>query len=76
MWGSATNEVTTVEVEFVDGTVVTARPGDLSDSFDKRFWIAATAVATSLTTDPSVAAVRAYDSNGSLLAAEVPTPRG
>jgi len=74
-WGTAAQDIATVEIELADGTIITAEPTDLSDTFDSRFWIAA-ASTTTPTSDPAVAVVRAYDSGGLLIATEVPTAAG
>jgi hypothetical protein len=77
-WGSATRDVATVDVEFADGTVITADATDLSGTFAKRFWIAAAAVATGSDQTPAdtqeaVVEVRAYDIDRNLLGTATPT---
>jgi len=74
-WGTAAQDIATIEIELADGTIITAEPTDLSGTFDSRFWIAA-ASTTTPTSDPAVAVVRAYDSDGLLIATEVPTAAG
>lgn len=77
-WGSATRDAATVDVEFADGTVITADATDLSGTFAKRFWIAATAVTTGSDQTPAenqeaVVEVRAYDIDRNLLGTATPT---
>jgi hypothetical protein len=77
-WGSATGDVATVDVEFADGTVITADATDLSGTFAKRFWIAAAAVATGSDQTPAdtqeaVVEVRAYDIDRNVLGTATPT---
>lgn len=71
--GSVTNDATRVEVEFVDGTTVSAIPGDLSGQFDQHFWIVAADVGRDTVTgqtptDHTVKQARAYGADGQLIA--------
>ncbi|MEO6652399.1 MAG: hypothetical protein ABIP17_07075 [Ilumatobacteraceae bacterium] len=75
--GTVATQVARVDVEFVDGTIVSVTPTDLSAQFDRRFWIAAADIDTqtqpgSLVTVETVVEVRAYDNDGRLLAAKSP----
>lgn len=77
-WGSATRDAATVDVEFADGTVITAAATDLSGTFARRFWIAPAAVATGSDQTPAdtqevVVEVRAYDIDRNLMGTATPT---
>jgi hypothetical protein len=73
--GIARADVARIEVEFVDGTVVTTTPTDLSEQFDVGFWVvAAISAIDNRKPDPPwsgvntlLAEVRAYDAAGDLL---------
>lgn len=75
--GSVSAAAASVEVVFADGTTVTVEPTDLSQTFDKLFWIAAATIGTDSqtglpVTEETVAVVRAYDSVGNLLGTAIP----
>jgi hypothetical protein len=71
--GSVTEDAARVDVEFIDGTVVSITPIDLSEQFDRKFWIAVANIGpdpqTGLpATAETVTEVRAYDDNNQLIA--------
>jgi hypothetical protein len=75
--GSVSAAAASVEVVFADGTTVTVEPTDLSGTFDRLFWIAASTISTDSqtglpVTEESVAEVRAYDVAGNLIGTAVP----
>jgi hypothetical protein len=75
--GSVSAAAASVEVVFADGTTVTVEPTDLSGTFDKLFWIAASTISTDSqtglpVTEEAVAEVRAYDAAGNLIGTAVP----
>jgi hypothetical protein len=77
--GTVTKDATRVDVEFVDGTIITATPGDLSGQHDQNFWIVATDVGPDtrtgrVPTQQAVKEVRAYGTDGRLIAAAAPPP--
>ena len=75
--GTVTKNATRVDVEFVDGTVVSATPSDLSGRFDQNFWIVAANVGPDTTTgrvptQQAVEEARAYGADGQLIATATP----
>ena len=78
--GTVTAQAARVDVEFVDGTIVSVTPTDLSGDFDRNFWIASASVGMgSQSGEPEnpepVAEVSTYDIEGRLLdALKPPTP--
>jgi hypothetical protein len=74
-WGSATQDVAKVEVEFIDGSIAAVEPTELDATFGKRYWIVALDTAIPVTAQ-AVAVVRAYNANGALVATEEPTIAG
>lgn len=71
--GAVTKDATRVEVEFIDGTIVSATPSDLSSQFDQYFWIVAADVGPDVVTGrtaigQAVKQARAYTADGQLIA--------
>lgn len=75
--GSVSVTVERVEVDFADGTTLTVEPNNLSNQFDRRFWIAAATISTDSqtgipVTEETVSEARAYDIDDNLLGAISP----
>lgn len=75
--GTVTKGATRVDVEFVDGTIVSATPSDLSGEQDQNFWIVVANVGPDtrtgrVPTEQAVKEARAYGADGRLIAAATP----
>ena len=75
--GAVTKDATRVDVEFVDGTIVSATPSDLSGEQDQNFWIVVADVGPDTRTgraptEQALKEARAYGAGGLLIAAATP----
>ena len=70
--GTVSVDAVRVEVDFADGTTLAVEPTDLSDGFDRQFWVAAATIGTDSkigvpVTEEVVGEVRAYDASDALI---------
>jgi hypothetical protein len=75
--GAVTTDAARVDVEFVDGTIVSATPSDLSGRQDQNFWIVVANVGPDASTGrvptgQPVKEARAYRADGQLIATATP----